>query len=156
MKPIAPLALIALSVSAQANTPQFEDLASLEARASAVAGAPVQALDRRIRLAQCPQDVVVELAEPGAVAVRCLALGWRMRITLSKSAAVSSAQMQRPVIKRGDGVEVTVAGDGFELKSQAVALDDAAEGQSLRVKSLATATMNQGIAVGPGKVLLAP
>jgi flagellar basal body P-ring formation protein FlgA len=156
MQRFFPLAILVLPVSAKANPSGFEDLAALEARASAVAGYPVQAIDRRIRLARCPANVVVDAAEFGAVAVRCPALGWRMRIALSKSSDSVSASAHRTIIKRGDGVELTVIGDGFELKSQAVALDDASEGQSLRVKSLTSASMNQVIAVGPGKVLIAP
>jgi hypothetical protein len=57
----------------------FEDLQALDSRISAIAPQAEQ-VDKRLKLAQCPDTPIVAPPVGGAVIVRCPALGWRLRV----------------------------------------------------------------------------
>src|SRR5690606_13006388 len=82
-----PLTLAALSAPVVAQG--FQDLEMLGRRLAAALGAkfggpggPRTQLDRRLRLAACPQPATIEEPAMGAVTVRCVAHGWRIRVPL--------------------------------------------------------------------------
>lgn len=138
---IAPIALTAAIPVA------FEDLAEMDARIAVIgAASPV---DRRLKLARCPAPAELTQTSANAVAVRCPALGWRILVPL-----VAPAQSQQaPEIRKGDVVELSVAGTGFSVSTMATALEDGRIGRSLRVR---TSDANAPISVsvtGPGRVL---
>src|SRR3954468_6124355 len=102
---IALSAALAAPVSAQS----FENLEMLDSRISAALGAGIgepggatNAVDRRLRLAACPQPV--EIGEPAmnALTVRCQPLGWRIRIPLvgngQSQAAAPAAVRATPTV----------------------------------------------------------
>lgn len=158
MRPmIAVATAILLGGTAQAIVPQFEDLAQLQARIAAYLGqsgdngAQVQPLDQRLRLARCPEPATIETMVGGELAVRCPAIGWRLRVPVIVPLAARSAV----VIRRGDSVELAMGGNGFSVMSTAVALEDGREGGMVRVKSpTGQATMTARVE-GPGKVAIA-
>jgi flagella basal body P-ring formation protein FlgA len=107
-------------------------------------GGATTPIDRRLRLQACPQPV--EIGEPvaGALAVRCVPLGWRIRVSLVPSAesrqtaAAAPAQRQaraEPVIRRGDQVELVAIASGFTVSTLATAEQDGAPGDRIRVRT---------------------
>ena len=68
----------------------FEDLQALDNRISAVAPQAEQ-VDKRLKLAQCPDAPIVAPPAGGAVIVRCPALGWRLRVPVKASLGPAAA-----------------------------------------------------------------
>jgi flagella basal body P-ring formation protein FlgA len=154
-------AVTAAPVSAQS----FENLDMLDSRISAALGAGVgepggatNPLDRRLRLASCPQPV--EIAEPamGAVTVRCQPLGWRIRVPLvgngQASAAAPAAVRAAPTIRRGDQVELVAISSGFTVSTLAVAEQDGAPGDRIRVRTERRSAPVIGQVLADGRVSL--
>lgn len=150
---ILPLLLIAL----QAAPPVHEDLAALEARMIASAGAgigeaggPVHGIDRRLRLHRCPVAAEIAPVRDGLSAA-CPALGWRVHVRVQGDGAVRE-QAGAPVIRRGDAVLVRITGRGFAAGLRAVALEDGAVGARIRLRPNASpATPITAIVTGPGE-----
>lgn len=120
---IAPIALASALPSA------FEDLAEIDARVAMLgAASPV---DRRLKLTLCPVPAEIAQTASNAIAVRCPALGWRILVPL-----VAPAQSQQaPDIRKGDVVELSVAGSGFSVSTMATAQEDGRVGRSMRVRT---------------------
>lgn len=144
-KYLLPFALLAAPLSAQ----QFEDVAALDAQVAAVTAA-AQPVDRRLRLARCPEGVTVDPPALGAVALRCKSLGWRIRVPLAQAAQTETAP--EIVIRRGDVVELISSGDGFEVSTQGTAIEDGHAGKGIRVKSPTTAGIIAGTVTAAGVV----
>jgi flagella basal body P-ring formation protein FlgA len=151
----------AVPVSAQG----FENLAMLDSRISAALGAgigepggAVGPVDRRLHLAACPQPV--EIAEPamGALTVRCQPLGWRIRIPLvannSASAAAPAAVRAAPIVRRGDQIELVAISSGFTVSTLAVADQDGAAGDRIRVRTEHRSAPIIGQVLADGRVAL--
>ena len=163
-----PFALLALPLPALAQA--FENLEMLDNRVAAALGANIgepggatTAIDRRLRLQACPQPV--EIGEPiaGALAVRCVPLGWRIRVSITPSAearqAAASAQVQRqarpePVIRRGDQVELVAIASGFTVSTLATAEQDGAPGDRIRVRTQRRTAPVIGQVLEDGRVAL--
>lgn len=109
----------------------FEDLELLDDRVMAVAP-QAEAIDKRLKLAQCPDDPVITPVS-GTVIVRCPGLGWRLRVAVKRPATMLPSG--ETVIRKGELVECISGGPGFSVSSMMLALDDAAAGQPVRVKS---------------------
>ena len=152
---IAALFLCALPAPALAQA--FEDLDRLDSRIEVLTGAApgepggaVAPIDRRLKLVACPQPASIEWSGSDALAVRCPAIGWRLRVGI---AANGSHQVKaEPSVHRGDTVEVSVRGDAFDVTTTAIALDDGAIGASVRLKLGAAGTQSSAIVTGPGTV----
>lgn len=142
---VLPLALLAAPLHAQ----QFEDVAALDAQVATVAEA-AQPIDRRLKLARCPEAVTVDPPALGAVAVRCVPLGWRIRVPLVQSAKAEAAS--EIIIRRGDAVELISSGDGFEVSSRGTAIEDGRIGKAIRVKSPTGPLAITGIVTAGGAV----
>ena len=154
--------LAATPLSAQG----FENLGLLDSRISAALGAGIgepggaaNPLDRRLHLAACPQPA--EIAEPamGAVTVRCQPLGWRIRVPLVQSqststAAVPAAAHAAPVIRRGDQIELVAISSGFTVSTLAVAEQDGAPGERIRVRTEHRSAPIIGLVLEDGRVAL--
>lgn len=143
-----PLALLALPLPALAQG--FENLEMLDNRVAAALGANIgepggatTPIDRRLRLQACPQPV--EIGEPaaGALAVRCVPLGWRIRVSITGAAQASQAAATfsraqaraEPVVRRGDQIELVAIANGFTVSTLAVAEQDGAPGDRIRVRT---------------------
>ena len=155
-------AVIAAPVSAQG----FENLEMLDSRISAALGAGIgepggaaTPVDRRLHLAACPQPV--EIAEPamGAVTVRCQPLGWRIRIPLvgggqASASATPATARAAPTIRRGDQIQLVAISNGFTVSTLAVADQDGAPGDRIRVRTEHRSAPVIGMVLEDGRVAL--
>jgi len=132
-----------------------EDLDRLDSRIEAMTGAApgqpggaIAPVDRRLKLVACPQPANIEWSGSDALAIRCPAIGWRLRVGI---AAAGGPQGKAELsVHRGDTVEVSVEGDAFDVTTTAIALDDGAKGASIRLKLGAAGTQSSAIVTGPG------
>ncbi|MCE7797350.1 flagella basal body P-ring formation protein FlgA [Sphingobium sufflavum] len=113
------------------------------------ANAPV---DRRLRLAACPNIPSIEGPVFGAAIVRCDKLGWRIRVPLKLApqpapvTAYGRAPQQQPqpqartiLIKKGDPVQLVAGNASFSVSRQTIADEDGAVGEMIRVRGDKTA-----------------
>ena len=121
-----------LLLLATAHSAAFEDLEMLDDRILAVAPY-AGAIDKRLKLAECPDDPIIAPAVGGTVIVRCPAIGWRLRVPVKAPAA--SADVGIIIIRKGEMVECISGGPGFAVSTMMVAMDDAPAGGPVRVKS---------------------
>jgi flagella basal body P-ring formation protein FlgA len=162
---IAPFMLLA-ATAAQAQT--FEDLNALEQQVTASLGAgigepggPARPIDRRLKLSPCPKPAIVDPPALGAVAVRCQDLGWRIRVPLtagSTSAAgfqQAAAVKAEPIVRRGDQIELVADTGTFSVSTVAVAEQDGAVGDHIRVRPASKPGTVIGIVTEDGRVALA-
>ena len=157
--------LLSAVMAAPASAQGFENLEMLDSRISAALGAgigepggPTSQLDRRLHLAACPQPA--EIAEPamGAVTVRCQALGWRIRVPLvgngQASAAAPAAVRAAPTVRRGDQVELVAISSAFTVSTLAIAEQDGAPGDRIRVRTERRSAPVIGQILADGRVAL--
>lgn len=138
-----------LLLLAVATPTAFEDLELLDDRVLSVAP-HASAIDKRLKLGECPEDPIIAPLVGGSVIVRCPALGWRLRVPVKQSQiATTSGEM---VIRKGELVECVSGGPGFAVSTMMLALDDAAAGQPLRVKSPTSPIVVTAIAKARGLV----
>lgn len=136
---IAPFALASVLPSS------FEDLAQIDARIAAFGvAAPV---DRRLKLARCPQPAEIGEFGGNAIVVRCPSLGWRILVPLQASALTPSD----PDVRKGDVVDLTVDGDGFSVSASATALEDGRVGRSIRLRTSQENAPVSASVVGAGR-----
>ncbi len=144
------LLLIPLAQPLPAQAQGFENLEMLDNRVAAALGANIgepggatTPIDRRLRLQACPQPV--EIGEPiaGALAVRCAPLGWRIRVSVvgaphappTMSGSSRAQARPAPVVRRGDQIELIAIASGFTVSTLAVAEQDGAPGDRIRVRT---------------------
>ena len=142
-------ALLLFLGSTPAYAGNFQSLDAVDARATEIAGAIVRPVDRRLKLAACPEALQADAAAQGAVTVRCAPLGWRVRVLIEASAASSSAPV---AIKRGDPVSVNFVAPGFSVTTSGIAETEARIGERVRVRVDTKATPVMGEAVDAGTV----
>ena len=158
---LAPIALM-LGTATQAQTAAFENLDRLEARVVAALdadigtpGGPVAPIDRRLKLARCPLPATIDPPALGAVAIRCEAIGWRIRVPLQHVATAAAAPVKAaPVVRKGDPVQLSVDSGSFSVTTEAVAQEDGAPGDRIRVKSDPKAPVMIAEVVDAGQVRL--
>lgn len=110
----------------------FEDLEILDERISAVSQS-AEPVDKRLKLAECPQDPIIAPPVGGAVVVRCPEIGWRLRVAVKDRK--DPAQTAEIVVRKGEMVECVSGGPGFAVSTSMIAMEDAGIGQPVRVKS---------------------
>lgn len=157
--------LLLAAASAAAAVPGFQDLDALDRKVAISLGADIgvpggaaNPIDRRLRLAPCA-DAVVEPPVGGAATVRCPSLGWRLRVPLMRggtSAGASTAPAARvraePVVRRGDPVEMLVSTGAFTVSLQAIAEQDGAPGDRIRVRADTKSAPRMAEVVDAGQV----
>lgn len=156
--------LLGAAVAVPALGQSFENLEMLDSRIAAALGAnvgepggPVTPLDRRLRLAACPEPA--EIGEPalGAVTVRCAPLGWRIRVPLTGGGATvtrAAAARPEPVIRRGDQVEIVALASNFSVSTTGIAEQDGAPGDRIRVRTERRSAPFLGQVTADGRVAL--
>lgn len=156
-------ACLALLIAAPAAAQTFEDLDQLEAQVVASLGAgigepggPARPIDRRLRLAACPEPATVGDTAMGAVTVRCRPVGWRIRVPLSGGAqsATMAATRAEPIIRRGDQVEVVAMSSQFRVSTVGIADQNGAPGDTIRVRRPDSANRLIGEVLPDGRVAL--
>jgi flagella basal body P-ring formation protein FlgA len=111
-------------------------------------GGPIAPIDRRLRLASCPQTPVVEAPQMNAATISCASIGWRIRVPLvagqqAAKAPVSSAFVApaaSTVVKKGDPVQLVAGNEDFSISRMMIAEEDGAVGALIRVRQDAKAT----------------
>ncbi len=151
IRQIAALAVVFPATPAAAQS--FQSIDQIEQQVVASLGAaigqpggPARPIDRRLRLSACPAPIIVEPVNLGAATVRCQQIGWRIRVpVLAESnpaeaaspvtrAAARTAKAE-PIIRRGDPVSLVVTTGSFTVSRQAVAEQDGAPGDRIRVRT---------------------
>jgi flagella basal body P-ring formation protein FlgA len=141
------LPLLAL-LAAPAVAAPFQNIDALEARLINALGAgigepggPATPIDRRLKLAACPGAVQIDPPAMGAVALRCAAANWRIRVPIARLAGTQSnagaaiGTKADMVVRRGDPVDLVAETGGFSVSVSATAQEDGAPGSRIRVKA---------------------
>ncbi len=142
--------LLALLVPVHANAGDFQSLDAIDAHAAEASGTVVRPVDRRLKLAPCPDALQTDAPGQGAVIVRCMPLGWRVRVLIVTNSMTAS---NAPVaIKRGDPVSVNFVAPGFSVTTSGIAETEARIGEPVRVRVEQKANPIMGEAVDAGTV----
>jgi len=141
------LALLAAPAAAAAAAP-FQNIDALEARLINALGAgigepggPATPIDRRLKLATCPGTVQIDPPAMGAVALRCPAANWRIRVAIARLGGSNAGptgmagQKADPVVRRGDPVDLIAETAGFSVSVSGTAQEDGAPGSRIRIKA---------------------
>ena len=145
----SPLPLLALLAAPAVSAAPFQNIDALEARLINALGAgigepggPATPIDRRLKLASCPGTVQIDPPAMGAVALRCPAANWRIRVAIarlggSQNAGLTSMAGQKadPVVRRGDPVDLIAESAGFSVSVSGTAQEDGAPGSRIRIKA---------------------
>ncbi|WOE74754.1 flagella basal body P-ring formation protein FlgA [Alterisphingorhabdus coralli] len=154
-----PLIIAATAVSAPAYAGKFQDHDILDALVAARLGSEIgqpggalAPVDRRLKLAQCPQTPKVSDDGTDAAIVRCDALGWRIRVPINVSAQNSrvratSSSSARTIsarynpaqnmiaIRRGEPVRLSIRKRGFSLSRMMIADRNGRIGEVIPVRA---------------------
>lgn len=164
MRKISSLLLVLLAIGSIPALAQqkFENLDRIDSLVMTTVGAnvgqpggPVAPVDRRLRLAACPQIPTVEGPVFGAAVVKCDAVGWRIKVPLmpggmaseamgsqyvggqygaGQRMAAAQAPRQQALVKRGDPVQLIAGNANFSVSRAMVADEDGALGEMIRVR----------------------
>jgi flagella basal body P-ring formation protein FlgA len=166
---LIPALLLATPAAAQTA---FQDTAGLDRAVASFTGHSIgeeggarTAIDRRLKLAQCP---TVALSWHGinhdAVTVTCSGPNWHVYVPVvmaavqpkSPSIAPTVIMAVRPeiVIHRGDPVMVEASQAGFTISREAIAQGDAAAGQRFMAKGQGDKQSFQAVAIDSGRATL--
>lgn len=183
MRMIATALLMASATPALAQSalPPAQDLAQLERMVIATLGAdigapggPMAPIDRRMRLAACPNGIQIDPPSPGAVTVRCTTSGWRIRVPLTRPGSIASSManaygaggygdqamqaqqggLANAAVRKGDPVQLVAQGSAFSISVDATAMEDANIGGRVRVTSPTKGSIMFAEVVDIGKVRL--
>jgi flagellar basal body P-ring formation protein FlgA len=148
---------VGLAVATAANAQAFESSTAIDQAVErslgqrvGMQGGAAYPVDPRLRLARCPSALVVEQVDPGAVEVRCSAIGWRLRVPIAGATRGGTPPVE--AIKRGDTVKIAVRGSGFEISTSGVALENAAVGSGVRVKLVTDGSVFRATVIESGFV----
>lgn len=163
-KMIAGLAVIAVGIPAASAQSATEDWQTIDMLTTMVAGAmgrTAAPIDRRIKLARCPEQASITAIDAQTLAVRCPSLGWRLRVAMNGPAGTTlvPASFARPaaaapVIRRGDNVRVTIDTESFSISYAAVATEDGRVGETIALRGSDAKTMLSATVTGPGRASL--
>jgi len=159
--------LLAAAMPAAAAAQSFENLDNLDVQVAASLGAAIgqpggaaRPIDRRLRLAPCAEPITVDAPAMGAVAVRCVSRGWRIRVPLVADATpaaprTAAAQVRAvPIIRRGDQVTVVARAASFTVSALGTADQDGAAGDRIRVRMAQRAAPLIGEILPDGRIAL--
>ena len=157
---------LAISTPAFAQAPS-QDWQSVDAMTQHIAralGREAAPIDRRIKLAQCPEKPEITAMNANSLAVRCPSLGWRLRVAMlgangraveqDFSAAPNAAQPRQrsepPTIKRGDVVRVSIDTASFSVSYPATATQDGRIGEAISLRGADPKNPIIAVVSGPG------
>jgi flagella basal body P-ring formation protein FlgA len=167
----AALAAAALIVPAAAGAQAaFADPAAIDAEVAAFTGAGVgqpggarAPVDRRLRMAPCPQPLALSWHGRSAdmVRVACPALaGWQVFVPVNAGGAVTTARaasagpgVERGV-ERGQALTIAVQGRGFTVTQQGEAMEAGRIGDWIRVRPEGTREPVRARIDNPGRVVI--
>lgn len=147
------LVMPAFAASLPASAQAMQNLGEIDILVAATMGAEVgqpggarALVDRRLKLKACPVALEITGPDMGAAAVRCPALGWRIRVPLDLTAAPSQAGQSRgtqqrtiagageAAVKRGEPILLTVDRPTFSLSRVMIADKDGRVGEVIPVR----------------------
>ncbi len=156
MKPTLLITIAAFALPTSLAAQAFEDIAALDEQIAASLGAGADSMptpiDSRLKLARCPQIPVIDPPALGAVAIRCLPLGWRIRVNLKQTKQRAAQDNAHITVRRGDAVELIISGESYDVSANAIAMDDGTIGKAIRVKTLTSKNPVLAIVKGTGSV----
>ena len=146
---------------AQQASEDWQTIDVLTAMVASALGRTATPVDRRIKLARCPEQASVTAIDANALAVRCASLGWRLRVPMSGPANAASAPTaftrptsSAPVIRRGDNVRVTIDTESFSVSYAAVAAEDGRVGETIALRGNDAKSSLSARVIGPGRARL--
>ena len=149
------------TASAQQATEDWQTIDTLTQMVANSMGRTATPIDRRIKLARCPEQATVAAIDAQTLAVRCASLGWRLRVPMSgpagaapAAAGFAAAPSSAPVIRRGDTVRVTLESETFSVSYSAIANQDGRVGDSIALRGSDPKTILSAIVTGPGRARL--
>ncbi|WP_439567040.1 flagella basal body P-ring formation protein FlgA [Sphingopyxis sp.] len=162
---LAACAAAAHPAYAQQATEDWQTIDVLTDMVAGAMGRTATPVDRRIKLARCPEQASVTAIDANALAVRCASLGWRLRVPLSTpaagaaNAAPTAVSYSRPVagapvIRRGDNVRVTIDTESFSISYAAIAAEDGRVGETIALRGSDAKSSLSATVTGPGRARL--
>ena len=156
----AALAITATPAAANTFIPPAEIDRAVFSFLGAPAGSPggaVRAVDPRLRLAVCANDLEVTwYGRTGAsLQVSCPDKGWRVFVPVGANGTTSfrGNRLSEPVVKKGETVSIIYEGAGFTLTRQGEALEAGTQDKWIKVKPVGEKTAPvSGQVLRPGVV----
>lgn len=146
---------------AQQAHQDWQTIDVLTAMVADALGRTATPVDRRIKLARCPEQASVTAIDANALAVRCASLGWRVRVPMTGPANGAPTAMgftrpaaSTPVIRRGDNVRVTIDTESFSVSYAAVAAEDGRVGETIALRGNNSKSSLSAKVIGPGHARL--
>lgn len=150
------------AAAAQSATEDWQTIDVLTAMVANAMGRTATPIDRRIKVARCPEQASVTAVDTQTLAVRCPSLGWRVRVPMTAPAGASAAggfvtqpAAAAPVIRRGDNVRVTIDTESFSINYAATATQDGRVGDLIALRGTDPKNSLSAIVTGPGRARLA-
>ncbi|MDB5713252.1 MAG: flagellar protein [Sphingomonadales bacterium] len=138
-------------IATQARAEGWQNLDALDAAVTAAVGSTGAArpVDRRIKLAICPETVSVSAPLARSVTVACNSIGWRIRVPVSPTALAFAGPM---LMRKGDPVSVVTGAAGFSASVSGIAEGEGRLGERVRVRTGPGASVIVGLIADPGTV----
>lgn len=150
---------LAPAAQAQQGTEDWQAIDALTQTVASALGRTATPVDRRIKLARCPEQATVTAVDAQTLAVRCQSLGWRLRVPMTGGGANAAAapasfaqpSSSAPVIRRGDNVRVTIDTANFSVSYSAVATQDGRPGETIALRGNDPKNLLSAVVTGPGR-----
>ena len=149
------------SASAQQETEDWQSIDALTAMVANALGRSATPIDRRIKLARCPEQASITAIDARTLAVRCDPLGWRLRVPMTGPAGAAPAAagyarpaQNAPVIRRGDNVRVTIDAQSYSISYAAIAAEDGRVGETITLRGDDKKSKFSATVTGPGRAIL--
>ncbi|WP_422059268.1 flagella basal body P-ring formation protein FlgA [Sphingopyxis sp.] len=145
---------------AQQATEDWQAIDILTQMVANAMGRTATPIDRRIKLARCPEQTSVTAIDAQTLAVRCASLGWRLRVPMTGPAGAMTtpagfaAPSSTPAIRRGDTVRVSIETENFSVSYSATATQDGRIGETIALRGTDAKNLMSGIVTGPGRARL--
>ena len=147
---------------AQQATQDWQPIDAMTQTVANAMGRAAAPIDRRIKLARCPEQPTVTALDAQTLAVRCAPLGWRLRVPLTGPAGAAPMQAgfaapaaTAPVVRRGDNVRVTIESETFTVSYSAIATQDGRLGETIALRGNDAKNMLSAVVTGPGRARMA-
>ena len=146
---------------AQQATEDWQSIDALTATVANALGRTATPIDRRIKLARCPEQASITAIDARTLAVRCVPLGWRLRVPMTcpvdavpAAAGYARPAQSAPVIRRGDNVRVTIDAQSYSISYAAIAAEDGRVGETITLRGDDKKSKFSATVTGPGRAIL--
>lgn len=150
----------AVPATAQQASEDWQTIDVLTDMVANAMGRTATPVDRRIKLARCPEQASVTAIDAHTLAVRCTSLGWRLRVPMTGPASAMATPAgyakpaDAPVIRRGDNVRVTIDTESFSISYAAIATQDGRVGETIGLRGSDAKSTLSATVTGPGRARL--